>query len=437
MKVGMAGSDPFERCGAGPLGQTDNQELVGRAERPFVLYGITTGKSAFSLLRGQLNWLRETGWRVELATSPDEAAWKACDREGIVLRPLPMNREIAPFADSRALLRWLKLIARLRPDVVNVSTPKAALLGVVAAWLQRVPRRVYVLRGLRVEGARGAKGALLWLMELITMKLATDVIFVSRSLAEEARAMHLFQKKKSWLVGAGSSNGVDSHAIGERISTVDREGLRREIGFECGDFVVGYIGRLTYDKGIDTLVDAILDPAIDKRVRLLTVGPVEDKELAARVAAIGNRVRTVAWTDDPWKYLPLLDVLCLPTLREGFPNVVLEAAAAGVPAITTRATGAIDSVVDGVTGVVFDSGDIAELVDCINRLSKDPKRLQEMGLAAKERAASDFQPERIWQGVQEILGGQGSLANTLQLETRQGRSRAFRGLSREESCSRL
>lgn len=372
----------------------------------FVLYGITVGRSAFSLLRGQLAWLRHAGWRVELATSPDDGARSASAREGVVLHPIAMSREISPVADLRALVNWLGLILRLRPDVVNVSTPKAGLLGGLAAWIARVPRRVYVVRGLRVEGAQGYLESLLSLMERLTMMMATDVIFVSRSLAQEADRRRLFPDEKSWLIGSGSSNGVNSEAIAKRVSAVDRDELRSRLGFDQRDFVVGYIGRVTPDKGVDTLVAALLDDSIDPRARLLVVGPVEDEALDARVQQLGKRVCATGWTDDVWGHLPAIDVLSLPTLREGFPNVVLEAAAAGIPTITTRATGAIDSVVDGETGYLLDIGDSAALTERINGLAADPALRQRLGSAASSRVESEFKPEIIWQGISEILAGQ-------------------------------
>lgn len=384
---------------------------------PLVLYGITIGKSARSLLRGQLAWLRESGWRVELVTSPDEDARFACTREGVVLHPVAMSRKISPIRDLCALGQWLSLVIKLRPDVVNVSTPKAGLLGGLAAWLARVPRRVYVVRGLRVEGARGTFEALLWMMERLTMTLATHVIFVSGSLAKEAERRRLFPVKKSWLIGSGSSNGVDSVAVATRASAVDREALRIRLGLNPRDFVVGYVGRVTRDKGVDTLIEAMLDDGVDARVRLLVIGPVEDEALHARIEQLGDRARSSGWTDDVWGHLPAIDVLCLPTMREGFPNVVLEAAAAGIPTITTRATGAIDSVVDGETGLLTDIGDSAALVACINRLAADPALVRRLGSAAKSRVETEFQPERIWQGISEILAGHPHPAHAIRLNS--------------------
>ncbi|MCS5480812.1 glycosyltransferase family 4 protein [Corynebacterium sp. YIM 101645] len=375
--------------------------LSGR-DRKLVI-GVTVGASAFSLLRGQLEWFRESGWDVTLVSTPDEVAKKAAEREGVPLVGIRMNRRISPVKDVVALRNWIRLLRTSRPTAVNVGTPKAALLGMLAAWSVRVPHRLYVVRGLRLEGTSGPLSWLLWCMEKLTMQLATDVLYVSRSLAQEASRRHLFSENKAWLVGSGSSNGVNAQAILSRVESVDRTVLRNELGLESGDFVAGFVGRVTRDKGVDTLLNALRDPRIDNNVRGLLIGSIEDPSLAEEIKSLGSRITYLPWTDDVWGHLPAMDVLCLPTLREGFPNVVLEAAAAGVPTIATRATGAIDSVVPGVTGMLIEVGDHHALVDRLNELCSDRSLGCRLGRAASQRVFEEYTQERIWEGLAEIL----------------------------------
>ncbi len=346
---------------------------------PTLLYGVTVAKSASSFVRGQLSWLQQRGWRVVFVSTPDDDAKNTAEREGVEFEPLRMERSPTPLADLVALARWVRTIRRYKPSAVNVSTPKAGLLGGVAAWILRVPRRLYVVRGLRAEGARGVTGAILLAMEWISMHVATEVIFVSQSLATEARRRHLAPRRRSWIIGSGSSNGVDAVAITEKVQGVDRDCSRRDLGLDRTHFVVGFVGRITRDKGFDTLVTAARDKNLDPRVRFVLVGESEEEGWDSEIAALGDRVRAVGWTDDVWSYLPVFDALALPTRREGFPNVVLEAAAAGVPAITTRATGAIDSVVDGVTGMLVDVGDACGLTSRINELATSPELVKRLG----------------------------------------------------------
>lgn len=368
-----------------------------------LVVGVTVGASAYSLLRGQLAWFREQGWDVTLVSSPDDQARQAATREGVELEAIPMHRGISPIKDLVALGRWIRLVAGKKPEAVNVGTPKAGLLGVVAAWICRVPKRLYVVRGLRLEGSRGPVGLLLWIMEWITMKLATDVLFVSRSLASEVTSRGLGNGRESWLIGAGSSNGVDAEAVARRVSQVERSDVRADLGIDAGAFVVGFIGRLSSDKGIDTLLTACADASLDSRVEFLLIGSLEEPALQEALTAQAERIRRVPWTEDVWGHLPAMDVLCLPTRREGFPNVVLEAAAAGVPTITTTATGAVDSVLPGETGLLMDVDAPEELVSQINTLAQSEVTRLALGLTARERVFEQFKPEDVWEGIAEIL----------------------------------
>lgn len=370
-----------------------------------VVYGVTIGKSAFGLLRGQLKWLQNHGWKASLATTPDDAALRTAAREEVALHGIPMARKVSPVTDVRALAKWVGLLHRLRPAAVNVSTPKAGLLGGVAAWMTRVPKRIYVVRGLRLEGTRGFLSKILWVMEWITMKAATDVVFVSPSLARACAERGLLDKSKSWQIGSGSSNGVDSEAVYRRATTADVNALRESLDLNEDDFVVGFVGRITRDKGVHTLVRAFNNPKLYANARLVAIGPMADGDLGESLKQLEGRVRWVPPTDDVWAYLSIIDVLCLPTIREGFPNVVLEAASAEVPTITTTATGAIDSVVDGVTGLLIEPGDTEALVNAVNEMASDQELVSRMGRAARQRAVSEFKPERIWRGILAVLSG--------------------------------
>lgn len=380
---------------------------------PRVLYGITSGTSARTLLRGQLAWLAARGWDVVLACTPDEDALAAASDQGVRLTPVPMERRIRLRSDLAALVAWVCLLRRERPDVVNVSTPKAGLLGGLAASLVRVPRRVYVVRGLRLEGSRGAQRVLLWLMERCAIAVATDVVVVSRSLGRECRRQRLFGRRGPWLIGDGSSNGVDAAAIAARAARVDAAGRRAELGLSRDDFVVGFVGRLTPDKGLDTLVRALADPRLPPRVRLLVIGSVEDPATASALGAPGGRIVSVGWTTDVWSYYAAMDALCLPTRREGFPNVVLEAAAAGIPAAVTRATGAIDAVEDGRTGRLFAVDDAAGLAAILTEWAEHPDAAAALGAAARDRVATRYRPERLWAGIEDILAGRGERSSDL------------------------
>lgn len=379
----------------------------GRRRPGRVVYGMTIAQSAATLLRGQLGWFREQGWDVHLVTSPGGLLDVVEQRERVTVHPLPMDREIHLRGDLVALVRWVRLLRRLRPDVLNVGTPKAGLLGAIAGWLTRVPVRVYVLRGLRVEGARSRRqAAVLWLAERLTILLATEVVCVGPSLRDEAAARHLFGRREPVVIGAGSSNGVNPDRWNPELAAVDRDAVRAGWGVGPDVLVVGFVGRINVAKGVDDLLQAFLT-APELPAVLLLAGPLEEEALRPAIAALGERVIHVdGFVGAPGSLYAGMDVFCLPSRREGFPNVVLEAAMAGVPTITTTATGARDAVVPGVTGWLVETGDVAALAHAIRRCVGQPQMLRRAGQAARERALRDFRPQDIWSGLQSVYLGE-------------------------------
>ena len=363
--------------------------------RPVLLYGVTVPQTAAVLLRGQLAYMREAGWDVHVATSPGRGTDIVKGRESVTVHELPMTREISPGADLRALRDWWRLIGELRPAVTNVSTPKAALLGSLAALARRVPRRVYLVRGLRLESERGLRRLILWTMERITILASTDVLVVSPSLRDELVFARLAKPGRLGMIGSGSSNGVQAEEIIRAVAEVDRESIRRRLGIPSGAFVVSFIGRLAADKGINDLVDALARPEC-ARVHLVTLGDTEDKSVLERLGVLGTRWHSQPWSDDVSPTLAVSDALCLPTYREGYPNVVLEASAAALPVVTTEATGARDSVVNGQTGFIVGIRDSEALAGRLLDLADSPVLRADLGRAGQKRVLTEYQPQQLW-----------------------------------------
>jgi glycosyltransferase involved in cell wall biosynthesis len=376
-----------------------------RGTAPRIVYGVTAPLSA-TLLRGQLGWFRRRGWDVHLVISPGDLSTEIAEAEGVTLHPLPMERATSPVSDLLSFIRWVALLRRLDPDVLKIATPKAGLLGSLAGWLTGVPVRVYEMWGLRLEGARTpAQRVVLWLAERLSVLLATDVVCVSHSLRAAAAARGLFGRRdRPVVLGHGSSNGVSPERWDAGFAAVDRGAVRAGWGVDPDDLVVGFVGRLCYDKGVPDLLDAFRALS-DLPVALVLVGPVEDEELRARIAELGDQVIHLDMTLDLSPVYVGIDVLCLPTRREGFPNVVLEAALAEVPSVTTTATGARDSVVPGITGWLVETGNVPELAERLRACAADRGAIRSAGRAARARALRDFRPEEIWAGLESVYRG--------------------------------
>jgi glycosyltransferase involved in cell wall biosynthesis len=370
-----------------------------------VAYVTTAGMSARYLMAGQLASMREHGYDVQLFSAGGVDQDVAASREGVPAVAIPFEREISPLRDLRALLKLFVALRRFRPAIVNAGTPKAALLGMIAATLLRLPVRIYVLRGLRAETTRGARRFVLETLERVTAACASRIVCVSPSLRDAYLQRGLTLREKTVVLGAGSSNGVEAARFRRNLDA--RSQLRRELGFNDDDVAIGFIGRLTRDKGIDDLLAAferVLQRA--QSARLLVIGDAETGDaLSARtVETLGRhpRITRLAHVGDVASYYSAIDILAFPSSREGFPNVVLEAASASVPAVGYRVTGTIDAIEDGVTGALVRAGDIDAFADALVHYANDADLRTRHGQAGRMRVEASFSPEEIWKALREL-----------------------------------
>jgi glycosyltransferase involved in cell wall biosynthesis len=317
-------------------------------------------------------------------------------REGVEFIAIPMRREIALVADLVSLARLCRLLLRLRPDMTEFSTPKAGLLGTLAAMLCGVPRRVYMLRGLKLETSTGFKRLILLASERLAAACAQVVLCNSNSMRAEALALGVAPEAKLHLLGEGSSNGVNVKRFAPGPSDV-----RNRLGLPQEAPVVGFVGRLTRDKGLPELIEAF-DTILktEPEAHLLLVGWFDAAEDALSTALRARilshpRIHCTGFVTDTAPYYRAMDLMVLPTWREGFPNVVLEAAATGIPVITTLCTGSRDSVVPEVTGLLIPPGYPEAISEAVLRLLRNPELRSRMSQAARAWVIEHYSIERV------------------------------------------
>lgn len=396
---------------------------MSRPDRPRVLLTVTAPVTARLFLRGYAVFLAGSGYDVHIAASDVEDLASGLAAEGVTVHAVSMSREPDLSGDLKSARAMVRLLKRLRPDIVVYATPKASLLSSVAAWWTRTPVRVYSLWGIRFETARGLARHVYRAIEKVTVTCSTAVIANSESLADRAAALRLRRRDRITVPGAGSSHGVDAGHFdpdGE-IGAVDEATDR----FLLEDvFTVGYVGRLHPDKGVDTLLNAVARIGDDRSVQTVLVG-ADEGALASRVDH-GPRVHSTGEVADVRPYLRRFDVVVLMSLREGFPNVVLEAAAMRVPAIVSDATGCVDAVLHGVTGFVVPRGDHRDLARRIIELRADRGSRLAMGEAARDRVRRDFDPVEVWSAHEQHLAAQLAARTTSPRGPRRKRSHGAR-----------
>ncbi|QKQ28717.1 glycosyltransferase family 4 protein [Staphylococcus hominis] len=358
------------------------------------IFQLVTVSKSIPLMKGQIEYLRDKGLDVHLVSSEgSEQHTYSSDITHVV----NMEREISLKNDLKSLINMIRLFKKEKPYIVNSGTPKAGLIGTLAAFITRRPVRIYTVRGLRLETVTGFKYKILYAMEKLAMLCATDVISVSDSLKSKILELNLTKDNKIKVLGNGSSNGVDLNIYNKENNKIPSS-IKKDI---VDKFVIGFAGRIVKDKGIHELVEMFKILQNNKtNLKLLMLGDFEENNSITKEDneyLIKNKdIILTGHVSSTANYFNYMDVLVLPTYREGFSNVSIEAQAIGIPVITTDATGAIDTVVDGQTGFIVETGNVSKLVEKLELLMDNQDLKKSMGENAQKRVKEYYSNEVVW-----------------------------------------
>lgn len=318
---------------------------------------------------------------------------------GIDLRVIPVmiKRKIALFSDLRCLIRLFIIFYREQYDAVITVAPKAGLLGIVAAYLAGIRARYHIFQGeVWITQTRFLR-PILKFADFLVAGLANHPLVISRSELQFLETEGILRPGKAQLFHEGSIGGVDIARF-KRAPSVGRR-VRNEIRCNSGDIIALFLGRLTRDKGVLDLAKAFASVAeADKRRKLLFVGPDEElirPRLELILADLTDQVRFIDLTDRPEDYLAAADFLCLPSHREGFGNVIIEAAACGIPSLASRIYGITDAIDENETGLMHKVKNIEELSANLIRLYDNKGLRERLGNAAHKRTLERFQQKDV------------------------------------------
>ncbi len=367
---------------------------------------ITTVPISLGFFTGQIGYMKARGFEIQAISSPGADLKKFAEREQVAIDAVEMPRRITPLRDLIAIFRLWRTLRRIRPAIVHAHTPKGGLLGSIAAWLARVPVRIYHMRGLPLIAAWGHKRLLLRWSEKVACLLAHRVFCVSHSVREVAVAEALCPSEKIKVLLRGSGNGVDAtHRFNPaNVGQNARKDTRSSHGIPADAQVVGFVGRIVRDKGMAELAGAWRTLREEFPIlHLLVVGPFEPQDpVPPEVEALlrgDTRIHLTGMVDDTQPLYAAMDIVALPTYREGFPNIPLEAAAMALPVVATRIPGCVDAVEDGVTGTLVPPRDATALADAIRTYLNHPELRRQHGQAGRQRVLRDFRPEAIWEAL--------------------------------------
>jgi len=366
-----------------------------------------------NFFRGQIAFLKEHGFVVQAISSPDKEGSLAafgCD-EGIEVHAVPMARRMAPAFDIVSLARLYRLLRELRPDVVHSHSPKAALLGTLAARISGVPHVVLSIFGLPQMTKTGLSLRVLNAMTKLECRLADKVWCDSFSMRSYVIEQKLCRADKVVVLASGSVNGVDSmKTFSPEYQAARRDRIRELMRIPSQDLVIGFVGRITADKGMHELAQAWRRLSVERSdVHLLLVGPFESEDpLSAEDFALlheHSRVHLADMQTDVAPFFAAMDIFVMPSHREGFGVTNIEAAAMSLPVVSTSIPGCVDSVQDGVTGTLVPAKDGDSLLVALRRYCADAELRREHGQAGRRRVVADFRPEEIWQQLSSLYRG--------------------------------
>lgn len=372
-----------------------------------ILIALTSETTLRAFYRELILYLKNHGWRVDVVVSENQDLNELSKQLDVTIHQLEMARNPNPIRDFVALIGMYKIIRSTSPRILLAATPKASFLAIPASFFAGVETRIYQIWGLRYESMSGLSRTFFKIFEVVTARFANKVTANSFSLANQIQKDRIASEVT--VIGAGSSHGIDTSYFSRR------QQLPRPVA-EFEEFIntneqlplVLFVGRITRDKGISTLLKA-QQIAIGKNLpfRLVIIGEMEDKSIQIEIVSSSNPyLLQLDFASDVRPYLVEADLLCLPSLREGFPNVVLEAAAMEVPSIVSDATGVIDSVVPGVTGFVFPVGDSNKLQELISQLAKSSEIRKRLGKSARKHAMRFYSQKHFFPLFESFLDEQ-------------------------------
>ena len=374
---------------------------------PKKLIRITTIPMALRyLLPGQMKYMKEHGWQVTMISADGEGREEVIKNEECPHIVVPLTRRITPFQDLKCLWKLFFILRRERPDIVHTHTPKAGLLGMLAAKIAGVPIRIHTVAGLPLMVEKGFKLKLLSLVEKITNNSATHVWPNSASLKKYIESTHLADPQKLSVISHGSSNGIDLDKFNpDNLQPTIMQSVKRSVGYDDSSRYLLYIGRVVADKGISELVTAFLQlQEKHAGLKLLLAGDFEqslDPLPASIVTEIqqNENIILLPWTPHVAYIAALAHVMVFPSHREGFPNVLLQAGAMQLPIACSRIAGNVDLVRESETGYLFEPKNAQQIVEAVHLALTSPDKTRAMSMQLYREVKMYFGREQVWSAI--------------------------------------
>lgn len=381
------------------------------------LIRITTVPISFKvLLKGQLRFMASNGFDVKGVSSEGEELREVHENEGIVMEAINMSRKITPFQDLKSLWEMWNFLRKEKPQIVHTHTPKAGIIGMLAARLAGVPHRLHTVAGLPLMEATGIKRKILNFVEKLTYSSATRVYPNSKGLYDFILQNNFTQSNKLKIIANGSSNGINTTFFSpDQVTEIERVTLREKLNIQPDNFVFVFVGRIVSDKGINELIKAFseLQTAENNQltgIKLLLVGGLESDldPLNPETLAEINQNRdiiSVGFQQDVRPFFAISDALAFPSYREGFPNVVMQAGAMGLPSIVSDINGCNEIIVEGENGLIIPPKNVEKLKEKMLTLARDKNLYTKLKENSRRMIESRYEQSVVWNALLEEYEG--------------------------------
>ena len=368
------------------------------------------------LLKGQLRFMASNGFDVKGVSSEGEELREVHENEGIVMEAINMSRKITPFQDLKSLWEMWNFLRKEKPQIVHTHTPKAGIIGMLAARLAGVPHRLHTVAGLPLMETTGIKRKILNFVEKLTYSSATRVYPNSKGLYDFILQNNFTQSNKLKIIANGSSNGINTTFFSpEQVSETEKAALREKLNIQPDDFVFVFVGRIVSDKGINELIKAFsqLQTAENNEltgIKLLLVGGLESDldPLNPETLAEINQNRdiiSVGFQQDVRPFFAISDALVFPSYREGFPNVVMQAGAMGLPSIVSDINGCNEIIVEGENGLIIPSKNVEKLKEKMLTLARDKNLYIKLKENSRRMIENRYEQSVVWNALLEEYEG--------------------------------
>jgi glycosyltransferase involved in cell wall biosynthesis len=368
----------------------------------------TVPVSLDKLLVGQLAHLNMT-YKIVAISSGGEKLTHVRDREGVSTIAIPIARKIAPIDDIISIFKMQKVLRLIRPVVVHSITPKAGLASMLGAFLAGVPIRIHTFTGLIFPTSTGLKKILLIIVDKFICILTTVVIPEGQGVKKDLEKYNITSKPMNILAN-GNVNGINIHQFNpQRVFSLPPS--RYNTFLESGKLIFCYIGRINRDKGVAELLEAFSNMSLERKsVQLIIIGKVEeDHNIPAETLEklyVGKEIFYFGYQDDVRPYLAKSDVVVLPSYREGFPNILIQAGAMGLPCIASNVSGCNEIIYDEVNGLLIEPKETGILEDSMKRLVDDSELRNRLSSNSRALIIDRFEDKTVWMALDVLYRNQ-------------------------------